>query len=131
MIYPLNRLPHIKIKFCSSLQQLRYPFRIDNEQQYIKDRNLNYHSYSYNLDKKSNEHNKKWRKKKSPSHTRYCPIWGITFQKSKEIEGKTKMIIEASSFLYPILLSGNINNEANTFRCKLIPIIPDCYYGTS
>ena len=51
----------------------------------------------------------------------------ITFQKSKEIEGKTKMIIQASSFLYPILLSGSINNEASTFRCKLIPIIPACY----
>ena len=129
MIYPLNRLPHIKIKFCSSLQQLRYPFRIDNEQQYIKDRNSNYHSYSYNLDKKGNEHNKHEgkKKKKTPSQRRYCSTWGITFQKSKEIEGKTKMIIQASSFLYPILLSGNINNEANTFRCKLIPIILACY----
>ena len=66
-------------------------------------------------------------KKKSPSHTRYCPTWGITYQKSKEIERKTKMIIQTSSFLYPILLSGSINNEANTFRCKLIPIILACY----
>ena len=70
MIYPLNRLPHIKIKFCSSLQQLRYPFRIDNEQQYIKDRNSNYHSYSYNLDKKGNEHNKHEGKKKKKLHHR-------------------------------------------------------------
>ena len=60
----------------------------------------NYHFFSQNLDKNNyhdeNEGFKK--KKKSPLHTRYHSTWGITL-KAKEIEEKTKNIIQASSFL--------------------------------
>ena len=75
------------------MQQLTYPFRITMGSS-TSNTNSNYHSYSYNLDK-TNEG-----KKKNPSHTRYCPTQGITFQKSKEIEGKTKKTRQASSLIY-------------------------------